>query len=162
MSRKKPEDPGDPAAARVRALRLLARREHGAGELQYKLGQRGIDPDCAAEAVRDLARTGWQSDARYVSSLVRGRIAQGYGPLRIQAELEGAGVADSLIRTALAESGTDWKALAAASHARRFERPRTAAEWQKQYRYLAGRGFEPEQIHAVLRAEAPPEPDGGD
>ena len=158
MSRKRPEDPADPAAARVRALRLLGRREHGARELQYKLGQRGIDPDCAEQAVQELARAGWQSDARYVASLVRSRIAQGFGPLRIEAELEQAGVAAALAREALAAAATDWKARATEVHARRFGRlPGSAAEWQKQYRHLAGRGFEPGQIHAALRGELPPE-----
>jgi regulatory protein len=155
---RKPTDPRDPAAARSRALRLLARREHGARELEYKLAQRGIDRDKAAEVVGELARSGWQSDARYVASLVRARVAQGYGPLRIESELEAAGVAEALIRETLAEVGADWKALAAEVQARKFGQvPGSGAEWQKQYRHLAGRGFESEQIYAALKGEPPEE-----
>jgi regulatory protein len=151
VSSKKP-------SARTRALRLLARREHGARELQYKLNQRGIDDGQAAEVVQELARAGWQSDARYVRSLVRSRIAQGFGPLRIEAELEQAGVADALVREALAAAEVDWQAQVVEVHARKFGRtPATAAEWQKQYRHLAGRGFDAEHIHKALRSEAPPE-----
>jgi regulatory protein len=153
---RKPVDPKDPAAVRMRALRLLARREHGARELEYKLEQRGIDPEAAAEVVGELAQVGWQSDERYVRSLVRSRIAQGFGPLRITSELEGAGVADSLIRESLAAAATDWKALAVQIHARKFgHAPKNGAEWQKQYRYLAGRGFDSEQIYAALKGESP-------
>lgn len=143
----------------MRALRLLARREHGARELEYKLAQRGIAPEQAAEVVGELAQVGWQSDERYVRSLVRSRIAQGFGPLRITAELEGAGVADSLVRESLAAAETDWKALAIQLHARKFgHAPKSGAEWQKQYRHLAGRGFDSEQIYAALKAGPPDEP----
>lgn len=155
---RKPADPKDPAAVRTRALRLLARREHGARELEYKLAQRGVDRERAAEVVGELAQVGWQSDERYVRSLVRSRIAQGFGPLRIESELEGAGVADALVRESLAAAEADWKALAVEVHARKFgQPPKNGAEWQKQYRHLAGRGFEPEQIYAALKGEPPPE-----
>ena len=139
-------------------MRLLARREHGARELAYKLEQRGIAGERAAEVVGELAQAGWQSDARYVQSLVRTRIAQGFGPLRIEAELEAAGVAAALIRDTLAECGADWRELAAAIQARKFGRPpQGAAEWQKQYRHLAGRGFDAGQIRSALKGEPPEE-----
>ena len=126
--------------------------------MQHKLAQRGIDRERAAEVVGELARSGWQSDTRYVQSLVRTRVAQGFGPLRIESELEGAGVADSLIRQTLVEVDADWKALAVELHTRKFGRiPQTGPEWQKQYRHLAGRGFEAEQIYAALKREAPGE-----
>jgi regulatory protein len=155
---RKSKDPNEPAAARTRALRLLGRREHGARELQYKLTQRGIDEQRAAEVVGELARSGWQSDARYVASLVLARVAQGFGPLRIEAELEGAGVADGLIREILAAADTDWKALAVEVHARKFgQLPKNGGEWQKQYRHLAGRGFDSDQIYAALKRQPPEE-----
>jgi regulatory protein len=162
VSSKKPtksnRDPSDPAVARARALRLLGRREHGARELAYKLEQRGVAGERAVEVVGELARAGWQSDTRYVQSLVRTRIGQGFGPLRIEAELEGAGVTVALIRETLAEAGTDWNALAQEIHARKFGRaPAGASEWQKQYRHLAGRGFDAGQIRAALKKEPPEE-----
>ena len=126
--------------------------------MQHKLAVRGIDQERAAEVVGELARSGWQSDTRYVQSLVRTRVAQGFGPLRIESELEGAGVADSLIRETLAAVGTDWKVLAVEVHARKVgQPPQTGPEWQKQFRHLAGRGFETEQIYAALKREAPGE-----
>ncbi|MES0872541.1 regulatory protein RecX [Sinimarinibacterium thermocellulolyticum] len=134
------------------ALRLLARREHAAAELKDKLVRRGHDDVTAEVIVGELADAGWQSDARYAEMLVRSRIAQGYGPLRIRAELEAARVADAEIREALGSAEVDWVEVASIAHARKFRAPaRTAAQWQKQYRFLALRGFEPQQIRAVLR-----------
>jgi regulatory protein len=153
-----PADPDDPAAARNRALRLLARREHTARELKHKLELRGFDEERASEAVDLLTKAGWQSDARYVESFVRNRIQQACGPLRIEAELEAAGVTRELIRETLASAEVDWKELAAAVWARKFGTPpRGASDWQKQYRYLAGRGFDPSQIRAALKGEPPEE-----
>lgn len=149
-------NPSDPAAVRNRALRLLTRREHGAKELKRKLVSRGVAPERAAEAVETLAQAGWQSDVRYVESLIRQRILQGYGPLRIDAELEDAGVDAAIVEQALAEAAPDWRTLAAEAHRRRFDALPTAAgaDWQKHYRFLAGRGFESEQIYAVLKRRA--------
>lgn len=146
----------DPAAARERALRLLARREHSSRELQDKLRQRGFDDTPTREAIDALREAGWQSDARYAESLLRSRVAQGYGPLRIAAELEAAGVANGQIREALGTAEVDWQACAIRAWARHFRvAPQSAMEWQKQYRYLAGRGFTAAQIRASLQGEAP-------
>src|SRR6185295_823724 len=78
------KEPPDPKA---QALKLLARREHSARELKRKLTARGIGEVDAAAAVADAAADGWQSDTRYAEMLVRSRISQGFGPMRIEAEL---------------------------------------------------------------------------
>lgn len=140
------------ASARDKALRALARREHSAAELRQKLEYRGLAGDAAAAVVDNLRQSGWQSDERFAETLVRSRIAQAYGPLRIQAELEHAGVSSMQIRAAMDAAEPNWPALAAQLQVRRFGRlPKGPADWQKQYRYLAGRGFTPEQVRAALR-----------
>lgn len=148
-SNKAPVDP------RARGVQLLARREHSSRELARKLEQRGIPKDEAEAAVAELGRDGWQSDARYAGMLVRTRIAQGFGPLRIDAELRQAGISSDGIRLAQDEAGADWRAICAEVHARRFgQRPTTGTERAKQYRYLQGRGFDSSQIGAVLTGPA--------
>ena len=143
---KKPLDP------KTQALKLLARREHSARELKRKLTARGISEDDADSAVAHATAEGWQADSRYAEMLVRTRIAGGYGPVRIEAELEVAGVASGEIRAALDAAGVDWNEQAAAVHAKKFGRaPRTSAERAKQYRYLRGRGFDSSQIGAALK-----------
>src|SRR5688572_6298245 len=107
---KRPIDP------KTQALKLLARREHSARELKRKLTARGIAPDEAAAAVEHAATEGWQSDGRYAGMLVRTRVANGYGPVRIEAELEVAGVPAEQIRAALDDAAVDWRELAIAVH----------------------------------------------
>jgi regulatory protein len=148
LPKKKPVDP------KAQAIQLLARREHSARELKRKLQARGVGADEAAAAVADVAAQGWQSDGRFAEMLVRTRIAQGYGPMRIEAELEVAGVPPEQIREALDSAGMDWRAHAIEAHAKKFGAPPgTSAERAKQYRYLQGRGFDGGQIQAALKGE---------
>jgi regulatory protein len=145
---KKPLDP------KTQALKLLARREHSARELKRKLAARGIAGDEAAAAVEHAIAEDWQSDARYAAMLVRTRVAGGYGPVRIEAELEVAGVPADQVRAALDEAAVDWRALAIEVHAKKFGRlPKNPAERAKQYRYLQGRGFDAGQVSAALKGE---------
>jgi regulatory protein len=147
---KKPVDP------KTQALKLLARREHSARELKRKLAARGITDDAAAAAVEHAIAENWQSDARYAEMLVRTRISGGYGPVRIEAELEVAGVPSEQIRAALDAAEVDWSALAIEQHAKKFGAPpQSSAERAKQYRYLQGRGFDSSQISAALKGEDP-------
>jgi regulatory protein len=147
--------PPEPGSERESALRALSRREHSAAELKRKLERRGFGDEEASSAVDDLAARGLQSDARYAEMMVRSRVRQGFGPLRVRAELEAAGIPEKDATRALEESATDWNALAAKAQAQRFKAlPDGAAGWQQQYRFLAHRGFEPEQIYAVLKAVA--------
>jgi regulatory protein len=153
--RKSPEDLSPEQAeaqARETALRILGRREHSAEQLRRKLALRGHGEARADAVVDQLAAAGWQSDDRYAESLARSRAGQGYGPLRIRAELHAAGVGEEQIDTVIEALDVDFVDLARRTHARHFRGPAEGpAEHQKQYRYLAGRGFESEQIRAVLR-----------
>lgn len=158
--RKNPEaepTPGlapDPAQQQARdtALRILGRREHSAAQLRRKLASRGHG-ERAAAIIGDLAEAGWQSDTRFAGMLARSRAAQGYGPLRIRAELAAAGVTDAGAGAALAALEWDFAEAACQLHARRYgEAPAGAADWQKRYRFLAGRGFESGQIRAALKS----------
>lgn len=155
-------EPPSPEAARARALRLLARREHSQRELSRKLAAGGVDAQDAGEIVGGLAEAGWQSDTRYADSLVRQRVSQGFGPLRITADMRVAGVDEAEIRRALDAADVDWADLARRVWSRRFDEAADLAERQKQYRFLAGRGFAGRDIARVLKGELPDEGDGPD
>ena len=145
--------PLDADAARGRALKLLSRREHSAAELNLKLQRRGAEADVARSTVDRMQQAGWQSDERYAEMLVRNRIAQGYGPLRIRGDLAAARVPEAEAKAALLAADADWPALCTALRRRRFRAaPSGAAEWQKQYRYLASHGFASEVVRATLKA----------
>lgn len=147
-----------PQGARDRALRALGRREHSAAQLKQKLEWRGYGEDTAGQVVDDLAERGWQSDARYAEVLIRSRVSQGYGRLYIEAELEVAKVPAEEISAAFAAAEVDWLQVAVDLHARRFSSiPKTIADRQKQYRYLAGRGFTAEQIRTAMKGTGPEE-----
>ncbi|MGH8506857.1 MAG: regulatory protein RecX [Stenotrophobium sp.] len=148
--------PREPASARDSALRALGRREHSARQLRRKLESRGYDEDTAAGTVNQLADRGWQSDSRYAEMLIRSRIGQGYGRLYIEGELRVAGVPDAEVSAAFEATECDWAQLAAEVHARKFGRAAaTLAERNKQYRYLAGRGFSGEQIRKAMSGALP-------
>ena len=107
-----------------RALALLVRREHSRPELTRKLLARGIAAEDAAAAVAKMADAGWQDDTRFACSLARTRAGNGYGPLRIRAELASHGLDNETIAaafSALAEAGEDdWPARARDLVERRF------------------------------------------
>lgn len=149
-----------PADARASALRILARREHSAAQLKRKLAARGHDAEVVSEVAADMAEAGWQSESRFAENLARSRAGQGYGPLRIRAELKEARIPETEIRAAFEAIDTDFSESAVRLRERRFGTaiPARGAQWQKQYRFLAGRGFDSEQIRAALKGD--PDPDG--
>ncbi|WP_416138113.1 regulatory protein RecX [Halomonas sp. HK25] len=151
--------PGE-STPRDDAIRLLARREYSRAELTNRLSAKGHVPDAIAECLDALVEQGLQSDARFTESFLRSRILRGQGPLKIHQELSRRGIERELIRTALAEAqreeqgGADWFVLACETLARRFSGPGdTPRERARRERFLAGRGFDFDQVrHALAHA----------
>lgn len=155
---KKPRKPPEPSSARDSALRALGRREHSAEQLRRKLEFRGYDEATAADAVGELAERGWQSDSRFAEMLIRSRVSQGYGRLYIEGDLRVAGVPDAEASAALEAADVDWAQAAIDLHARKFgAAPETMQDRNKQYRYLAARGFTSDQIRKALKGAVPDE-----
>jgi regulatory protein len=140
-----------------RALALLVRREHSRPELIRKLLARGISEDEAVAAVEKMAATGWQDDNRFACSLARTRAANGYGPLRIRAELASHGLGAESVTAAfaaLAETGEDdWPTRARDLVRRRFglSIDRTPALQRKAADFLIRRGFGGDSVRTALR-----------
>lgn len=125
-----------------RALGLLGRREHSRRELRDKLIARGIADDEAEAALVQLDDKGFQSDQRFAEMLVRSRIAQGHGPIRILAELRLKGIDTGTAQSAIDDQSADWQALAIDLCRRRFRG--SAADYterSKRANFLARRGF---------------------
>lgn len=140
QSRKAPKDDAD--AALAAALRLLARREHSTLELRRKLEQRGFAAALIIPALDRLQGEGYLSDDRFASSLARHRANQGYGELRIRAELAQHGVEDSAAMQALAELDVGWVERALRQARRHFPAPpKTPADIGRMLRHLTQRGF---------------------
>ncbi|PKY11179.1 recombinase RecX [Acidithiobacillus marinus] len=140
------------------ALRLLARREYSRKELQDKLLQAGFAVAQVETLLEHLQASGYQNDQRYAEMLTRTRLRQGHGPLRLRQDLHRAGV--EIEAGAGEEQALDWQAQARATYRKRFgdSVPEDARDYARRARFLAGRGFLPEQIRRVL-ADAGKNPD---
>lgn len=137
-----------------RALALLVRREHSRKELARKLAERGIERDAALAAVDRLAGDGWQSDVRFAEMLVRSRVGQGQGPVRIRAELGTHGLGKDMIEAALADFDGSWAQAASELAQRRFGGGLASgdvAQRRKAADFLYRRGFDGESVRAALR-----------
>lgn len=144
-----------PLSSRDRALGLLSRREHSARELSRKLVQKGVARDEAIAVVDELSERSWQSDDRYASALVRKRAGDGYGPMRIRAELSTKGITREAQTAAIEAAEVDWIAIARTAFERKFRGVAAVdhKERQKRAGWLAARGFDGVTIRAVTRAE---------
>ena len=143
-------------SAYSKALGLLVRREHSRRELGRKLRQGGYGQDEADEALARLGEQHYQDDARFAEVLIRSRIAQGYGPARLRAELKSHGLPDARIRDWLEAAEADWEALAAEQLRRRYGAPsRTAdaAEGRRRAQFLLRRGFSAATVRRVTHAD---------
>lgn len=139
--------------ARDCALRLLGRREHSADELMRKLCQRGYAPAVVETVIAELARERWQSDERYAAELIHHRRKQGYGPLRIHAELRQHGMEGVLGNPQLQWDDADWAELAQRARTKRFGACSSLSlrERERQFRFLLNRGFTRDQILRVFQ-----------
>lgn len=149
-----PPGEDDAPDAREIALRLLTRREHGAGELRRKLEQRGVDRAGAREAIVELAEQGWQSDERFAGQFAADHAARGDGPLKIRAALQARGVKDGAVAQALEALEVDWLGQARHVRRKRFgdELPATADAQARQIRFLMTRGFSASVARTAVRS----------
>ncbi|RAR63551.1 regulatory protein [Onishia taeanensis] len=152
---------GDRPSSRDDAIRLLARREYSRHEIESRLSAKGHAHEDVAACLDALAEQGLQSDERFAEHFVRSRIQRGQGPRKVRAELDQRGVARETATQALEDAEVDWYQLAAETLARRFSGPGDAPKGRaKRERFLAGRGFEFDQIkHALAHAWDAPEDD---
>jgi regulatory protein len=137
---------------RERALRLLARREHARVELSRKLLPYAESAEQLAGLLDELAARQLLSDERYVEMRLHARSSR-FGNARLAHELRTQGVAEDLVKEALA-SGTDELMRAQQVWQRKFESlPVDATERARQMRFLLSRGFSGDTTRRVLRGD---------
>ncbi|MCK7593296.1 regulatory protein RecX [Pseudomarimonas salicorniae] len=145
--------PRAPRTPLQRAVGLLSRREHSRHELRRKLVQRGEEAEAVDQALDRLEQSGLQDERRFAESLLRQRVASGYGPRYIAAELATHQLPDALISQVLEAVEVDWQDQAADLVSRRFpqglqdpsDRRRAAALLQR-------RGFDGETSRRAISA----------
>ena len=152
---RRPSDKPNQGSAYDKALELLARREHSARELKSKLARRGFDAGESAATLRRLQSRDFQNDTRFGEMLVRSRIAGGYGPRWIVAELATHGIAESHARELIDATGPDWPDLIRRQLRRRYgaAAAATPAERRKRAVFLLRRGFDAATVQSVTRAQ---------
>jgi regulatory protein len=134
---------------------LLARREHGARELEQKLSGKGCPAAVASAAVEQLRRDGLVSDDRYVESLVMARREHGHGPLRIERELKEKGVDPSVVNHWLDARDPQWLEVLRDVYRKKYgdSPPGNFQERARRARFLQSRGFSAEQVMKVLKTD---------
>jgi len=159
----KPAAPRPGLSLKARAVGLLSRREHSRLELERKLTPHAESPEALIEVLDELTRAGWQSDARFTQGWVH-RKAPGQGASRIAQDLKQQGIAPEAIAAVKLELKETEFARAQAVWSRKFSNgqsgraeashhasPLSQAEYAKQGRFLASRGFSLEVIRRVLK-----------
>ena len=139
------------------AVRLLARREHGAHELAQKLLQKKHPEVEIQEAISECQRLGLQSDARFVDSLCRARIRQGHGPARIRQDLHNVRIDRDLMEQALDAERDNWVSYARDVWIKKYgdQEVTSFAATQKQKQFLLYRGFSVDTINTVFKEFGP-------
>ena len=140
----------DAGAARMQALAVMARRDHGSRELAGKLAERGFAVDLVATLIEELQDERLLDDARYVEHFVAAHARRGHGPMRIRQDLRQLKVAEELISQAL--TGPDWATVCREVRVRKFSAniPADWAEKTRQARFLQYRGFSSDHIRLAL------------
>jgi regulatory protein len=128
----------------------LARREYSACEASRRLRRKGVSPERVESVIEKFTSEGLISDVRFAQSLVRARVSRGKGPLLVKAELQRQGVDPEIVRAAM--SGFEWREIGNAAKIKRFGEgfPVDGDEFNRQARFLAGRGFPMDVIFSVL------------
>lgn len=142
---------GEPTL-RVRAVRMLARRDYARAELASKLERHVVEGDDLNALLDDLQARGYLSDARFAEQLAnrhRGR----HGPLTVERELRRRGVPDDIVSTTVTEArSTEYDEALRVLRRKFASAPENMQDWAKQGRYLQARGFSLEVIRRLLRA----------
>lgn len=138
---------------RLRAMNILARREHSRAELTRKLVPHA-EADEVEALLDQLEQENLLSNSRYVDMLAHARAGK-HGSLRLKADLREKGVSESEMRDALEAARMQDLEAARAVWQKKFgaqsaEVNNVAAERARQYRFLASRGFPSEVIRRVI------------
>jgi regulatory protein len=144
-----------PAAApslKGRALRLLSMREHSRVELERKLAPHAEDAQQLAALLDELTAKDFINPTRVTQSVLHQRSGK-WGNARIVQELERKGLPSEHIEQAQQQLKGDEFERAWTVHQKRFDAqaPLTPAEFGRQARFLASRGFSGDIVNRVLR-----------
>lgn len=139
----------------IAAMRILNHRFNSEGELRRKLALKQFARDVIDVTIDRLRRERWLDDDRFAAAYARTRVRKGIGLLRIQRELEQAGVTGEAIALALNLDDHDERAAALASAKKRLavlrRRDNDAPIREKLVAYLFRQGYDSSMAIDVVR-----------
>ncbi len=138
---------------------MLARRALSAGEIGSRLSAKGFTEAQAAAAVRRLAELGLVDDRTLCLQLARSyRDVRRYGPRKIAGALRLRRFPAAMVEEVLKEASSPGEDLAAAVAALRKKfragLPPGREGAAKAYRFLSGRGFDPDTCRRAVRGQS--------
>tara|TARA_B100001778_G_C18594804_1_gene634094 strand:- start:755 stop:1195 length:441 start_codon:yes stop_codon:yes gene_type:complete len=135
-----------------KALDLVSRREHSQYELIQKLNKRFPETmPIIEEVVKKLAVNNILNDERFAEMYLNSRARKGFGPKKIEMELNFKKVDSSLIAIAIAEYES-WTENAQNELLKKFKgiKPTDYNSKMKQKQFLFNRGFSSQIIERIL------------
>lgn len=110
----------------------------------------GFPDELVVDVIEDCERKGYQSDHRYAEVLSGYRARQGYGPLRVLAELRHKGVAERNL-SRLSDEESENALTRAYTHRFGWGFPETLQERARREKFLLRRGFSGAAIRDFFR-----------
>jgi regulatory protein len=148
----KSEAPDTPTELKVRALRLLAQREHSRAELERKLKAHAASPEALETLLSELEQKRQLSDSRYAQTR-SDWLSRKYGAAKIRHDLKANGVDPQIIERVARDDELE---RARGILARKYREPAgTREERAKRARFLQGRGFSYEVIRRLVLLSDP-------
>ena len=135
-----------------KALDLVSRREHSQYELIQKLNKRFPETTpIIEEVVKKLAINNILNDERFAEMYLNSRARKGFGPKKIEMELNSRKVETSFISNAIAEYES-WTENAQNELFKKFKgvKPTDYNSKMKQKQFLFNRGFSSQIIERIL------------
>tara|TARA_B100000886_G_C20062358_1_gene342295 strand:+ start:87 stop:527 length:441 start_codon:yes stop_codon:yes gene_type:complete len=135
-----------------KALDLVSRREHSQYELIQKLNKRFPETTpIIEEVVKKLAINNILNDERFAEMYLNSRARKGFGPKKIELELNSRKVETSFISNAIAEY-ENWTENAQNELLKKFKgiKPTDYNSKMKQKQFLFNRGFSSQIIERIL------------
>lgn len=149
LGKPKPRGP----SLKARAVGYLSRREYARNELARKLQPYAEDISEIDPVLDALEKEGWLSTERFAHSLVHRRASR-QGAARIVQELRQHGVAEDQVAQLRDDlRASEYQRAQEVWRKRYGAKPADRAEYAKQARFLAGRGFAHEVIRRLLGDE---------
>ena len=135
-----------------KALDLVSRREHSCYELIQKLNKRFPETmPIIEDVVQKLVTNNILNDERFAEMYLNSRARKGFGPKKIEMELNSKKIDSSFIAIAIAEYDS-WSENAENELLKKFKgiKPNDFNSKMKQKQFLFNRGFSTQIIEQIL------------